>query len=313
VGAPKKVRAHFTAGELEAVSDEVSVVAVPSAEAGMLLHLDFESLIDGNLINKASGETNVQVTGDAPLTPGRVGGMGIAMNGGILSVPAAGTDLELVGSSYTIAWWMRQTRPVAATVYSMSNNLALPVRSGYSGVLFSGGNRFLSHHGSTPTNGAVLDPNLSTILPTWTNWLHMAVIYNGAQRMIYTNGILAASRPAVASIIGTGRDDLYIGGSWFGVLDDFRIYNYALTGDELSALVNAPLPESRMEITVDGSGLLIRWPNDPATQYRLDYSTTLGETAVWQPANSLPQVLGGYVQVRPAFSGERRYFRLRKL
>jgi hypothetical protein len=312
-GVTRNVRVRLNAGDLETFSNEVEIETVSPSDARLLLHLDFEEIIDGKLVNLANGETNVQILGTLSLLPGRVDEFGIGMDGlGYLQVPAAGSDLELVGSSYTIAWWMRQTRQGNTPLYALGDYLS-PVRNGYAGVLHLGGAQFHAHHASSQTGGTIADPPLTLNLPRWTNWLHLAVVYNGAQRLIFTNGLLAASRPASGPIVGTGRDDLYIGSSSFGVLDDFRIYNYALASDELAALVNSAAPETRIQVSFQDGALLIRWPDAGAVQYRVDYSTTLGPAASWQPLTAPSQNSGGYIQVQPPTNGEARYFRLRKL
>ena len=73
-------------------------------------------------------------------------------------------------------------------------------------------------------------------------WYHVAGIYDGSKMSLYINGALDASQEASGSISRTDAPVL-IGANadmpdrfWNGMLDDVRVYNYALSGDALAAL-----------------------------------------------------------------------------
>jgi hypothetical protein len=81
-----------------------------------------------------------------------------------------------------------------------------------------------------------------TVLNTG-QWYHVAGTWDGAQVRIYLNGILDNDPPDSYSLtLNTDTRDLYIGGRsgtdlLNGTLDDVRIYNRALTLEEVSDLV----------------------------------------------------------------------------
>lgn len=73
---------------------------------------------------------------------------------------------------------------------------------------------------------------------------HFVMIYDGSKISIYTDGVLKESINATGTIL-QNSNNIYIsrynfGGNYFfdGVLDDFRIYNRALTQQEITALYN---------------------------------------------------------------------------
>jgi hypothetical protein len=73
---------------------------------------------------------------------------------------------------------------------------------------------------------------------------HLVMIYDGTKLRMYCNGELKVSTPASGLLI-QNTNKIYIsrynfGGDYFfdGILDDFRIYNRALTEPEVSALFN---------------------------------------------------------------------------
>jgi PKD repeat protein len=82
-------------------------------------------------------------------------------------------------------------------------------------------------------------------LPVGT-WSYVATTYNGSSQRLYVNGILIASRPQTGRI-ASGWGPLRIGGDslwgehFHGLIDEIRVYNRALTIDEIKLDMNAPL------------------------------------------------------------------------
>jgi hypothetical protein len=75
-------------------------------------------------------------------------------------------------------------------------------------------------------------------------WHHIAAIYDGSKMYLIINGDLDSSQPA-SGRINTNNAPVYIGGNsentgryWNGLIDDVRVYNYALTKEEVTALSN---------------------------------------------------------------------------
>jgi hypothetical protein len=82
-------------------------------------------------------------------------------------------------------------------------------------------------------------------------WHHVAGVYDGSKIYLYIDGIEDVSKPASGQIKPSDYS-VYIGGNastheadynferfWTGLLDDLRIYNYALTPDEIAELVGS--------------------------------------------------------------------------
>jgi len=121
-----------------------------------------------------------------------------------------------------------------------------------------------------------------------------------------------------SDIIGSGRDDLFLGAeseskfSAFGALDDFRIYNYALATDEIQALVNAPPPQTRVSISQSNGELTLTWPATDNAQYRVEYATEL-PAASWTPVSATLQLSGNYYQLKIPAPTTTRFYRVRQL
>jgi chitodextrinase len=77
-------------------------------------------------------------------------------------------------------------------------------------------------------------------------WTHVAMTYNGATIRFYVNGVEVASGPKTGSI-ATSANPLEIGGDGIwgqyfqGLIDEVRVYNVALTAQQIQADMNAPV------------------------------------------------------------------------
>jgi hypothetical protein len=82
--------------------------------------------------------------------------------------------------------------------------------------------------------------------PHMNNWTHLAATYDGAMQRLYVNGILAASRSQIGSIV-TSNGIMSIGGNsilgeyFTGIIDEVRIYNGALSLSQIQTDMNTPL------------------------------------------------------------------------
>jgi hypothetical protein len=75
----------------------------------------------------------------------------------------------------------------------------------------------------------------------FNQWSHLAIVYNAGERIIYVNGNVDVS-DSIVSGLNIKSDTTYIGanlheGTFFqGMIDDIRIYNTALTAEEIDEL-----------------------------------------------------------------------------
>jgi hypothetical protein len=99
------------------------------------------------------------------------------------------------------------------------------------GLLVSG-NRYGAIHGTIEVNDG--------------QWHHVAGTYDGAQICLYVDGALDTSVNAAGSI-NINDQSVYIGENaekperfWNGLIDDVRIYNYALSADEIAVIASPP-------------------------------------------------------------------------
>jgi hypothetical protein len=89
-------------------------------------------------------------------------------------------------------------------------------------------------------------PLYGTVPLTANTWAHVAATYDGATMRLYVNGVEVSSR-AQTGAIATSTNPLQIGGDSFygqyftGLIDEVRIYNQALSVDEIQSDMNTPV------------------------------------------------------------------------
>ncbi|MHC4496048.1 MAG: LamG domain-containing protein, partial [Planctomycetota bacterium] len=118
---------------------------------------------------------------------------------------------------------------------------------------------------NTPAGDTIVQG--TTILAT-NEWIHIALTYDGAEARIYVNGQLDASM-SVSGEITQSNNELRIGrgepaGYFMGMIDDVRVYNHALTEDELMSAMEgggATYPSARGPNPTNGALHPQTWVN----------------------------------------------------
>lgn len=97
----------------------------------------------------------------------------------------------------------------------------------------------------------------SDILPTG-QWVHIAAVYDGSTMKLFRDGTLVGNLDKNGSLSVNEDAEVTIGqnpdgyGSWDGLLDEVRIYNRALTAEEIAVLAGigdqTPAPPSNLQI-----------------------------------------------------------------
>jgi hypothetical protein len=78
-------------------------------------------------------------------------------------------------------------------------------------------------------------------------WTHLATTYDGAMLRLFVNGSEVASRPLAGSLL-ISSGPLRIGGNsiwgefFKGRIDEVRLYDRALSAEEVADAMNTPLP-----------------------------------------------------------------------
>jgi concanavalin A-like lectin/glucanase superfamily protein len=158
-------------------------------------------------------------------------------------------------NTYSMSAWLNLTSETANEYPAIVH---LDIGSKANGIYIEGNSVLGATFGivfvvaNTTTNNAVL----STAFSTGT-WIHICGTWNGTTSLIYLNGVVQTNTYTDGNYTGIspyefGRGD---GGNLLnGKLDDLRIYNHALTSQEVLSLAKS---RSRLNIT---TGLIAYWP-----------------------------------------------------
>ena len=81
------------------------------------------------------------------------------------------------------------------------------------------------------------------MIPSYNTWVHFVLVHDGTRSKLYVNGKLVEDYAVTLDtdnganvVLGRYQSDVNL---FIGQLDDFRLYNYALTQEEAASLYTA--------------------------------------------------------------------------
>ncbi len=221
----------------------MALPSLPVVRDGLVAAYAFDEG-SGTDVADSSGYGNVGVISNAHWTNGRFGrALTFNGNGWVTVNDSASLDLShgmtleaWVYPTATLSDWsdviMKQQSWSASTKHGASYYLAAASRQG-------------------PPVAAVKAPTEQVVRGTSkvpaSRWSHLATTYDGTTQRLYLNGTLVASRTVPAGAIAAGTGPLRIGGDslwgkyFNGMIDEVRIYNRALSTNEVKADMNTPV------------------------------------------------------------------------
>jgi hypothetical protein len=183
-------------------------------------------------------------------TTGVAGKLGQAVTfGGTSDVLALASSISLSSGTWTIAAWFNTPLPVTSSGW---RTLTRGATADHQVIVDATG--LLGTYDNTGGTGFHSSGYNVSSLPA--GWHHMAAVGSGSATTFYIDGASAgvanSESTSQVSYIGNYQG----GGQQFGTIDDVRIYNRALSSDEVSTLYNGG------PVT---SGLVGYWPFDTYT------------------------------------------------
>ncbi len=212
----------------------------------------------------------------------------------VITVPHA-ADFDLVGDLTLSLWFRRLTSHGGLVSKGASDNSAWNY-----GVYMSASNYLIFYSDDTvPTSVS------SNTTITDTDWHHVVVTREGNDVTIYLDGIVEASG-TMAGAFGTDSFDVHIGKSgdifsgdtFGGTIDDVRIYDRALTAQEVVRLYNTHAIEKATEIVTDG--LVAYWRLDETSGTIIDSVGTNNGTG----QNGIQYASTGIIGTAMGFDGD---------
>lgn len=214
------------------------------------IRLDYSSNLTRGLVGywsfqSGAGQTAFDISGnknDGPFIgspkwiPGKYG-PALMLSGSAQYIRVPTNPVLKPTGAITIAFWAKPTATGSSLRLIDCENAGGSVGYVIAQGLVSG---WLCRIGGTITN-------TSTGILTLNIWQHVCATYDGANIRLYINGIVVDTKAKTGAIGYSGSSDVFIGsiptvGSyWPGAIDDGRIYNRALSSQEIKQLVLNPL------------------------------------------------------------------------
>lgn len=228
---------------------------------------------EGDARDRSGNGNNAEPSASATYGAGRVGASAIALGGAVrrLDLPPGVARHDRLTVAAWVYWnggasWQR--------VFDFGNGtgqyLFLTPAAAGAGLRFA------------IKNGGAEQQLNAAALPTG-RWVHVAVTLDGPSARFYVDGVAVASSSTFSIRPSDVNPALnYIGASQFdadpafgGLVDEFRIYNHALSAGEISALIaGTPPAPAGLAATPGPLQLQLSWtPVANATGYTLRYAT----------------------------------------
>lgn len=203
-------------------------------DLNMLVYFPFDSLNvkDGETLTKDYSEFHRSaVVENAVLVQGRKGNA-LRFDGDADAVLNYfdGDNLD----DFTVSAWVKADKLPNKMASDFPGIVSNEDYSGNSGFYFGVYRRKGSQVGLR-LNGAS-EYELSSVFDSSGRWVHLAEVYDGDRLWLYKNGNLVDVKKVGTFSIKDSGEVLRIGNGWEGSIDELRIYNRALTSQEISLL-----------------------------------------------------------------------------
>jgi len=236
----------------------VAVAQSPTIRDGLVMWQTWEN---GNAVDRISSNNGTLI--GSPLFPAGVVGRSISLDGSSQSVSNVGNlaSFSFIQNTmvFTIATWLRSnsvsTRQVVLANANTSADKGVLLLFEHLSTVGTQAIRFVSYRGSLGNPRSDSHSGNNTL--TDTRWHHVVVVGDGTVTPIYyidgvhqTTTVINSSGPAPS---GNTTRPTVIGRltsgelNWNGDLDDFRIYNRALSAQEIAAIYNERLRQPMYE------------------------------------------------------------------
>jgi hypothetical protein len=294
-----------TTSTKQSYSDEVvvmagtgsSVASVLATDAipGLVAHWKMDETSGTTLVDSSPYGNNATTVGSPTFVPG-LQGNALQLDGSTQYATApnsASLDINGAGASsaITLAAWIKPTNTTATTQNIIKKANTSSISDGYELSLGSATSTWpqkVFFRLNQLTSGDGFRVNSTTNYPlNGTAWMHIAATFDGTTMKLYVNGVQEGgdvTGPAGGIVsntlaVGIGAQP-NASTKFMGLLDDARVYNRALTPEEIQALILVPpaapsLSSPNNLATAINISPTLTWTASPgATSYQVQVSST---------------------------------------
>jgi hypothetical protein len=207
------------------------------------------------------------------LIPGKIG-QAVRFDGSSQYINAPSTPFN--NSSGTVSWWQKSNLDFNSGTVRGIWGTGRSDTAYVSAQIYSDNNWYVGWNTGLGFEARVVIPATAMNAPK-NQWAHYTVVWNSTGTRFYMNGVLIGSSGVVPPIATLGAN-MFIGGMNFlqqfsiifyynGSIDDYRVYNSALSPSEVTALYKLgssklAVPDNYLASTPTGSGLVGYWSMD---------------------------------------------------
>jgi hypothetical protein len=213
----------------------------PPAPSGLVLALGFNEAAGATVVNDASGLGHNGAVREAQFVAGRFGNALSfdGVNDWVTVADSAALDLS---SAMTMEAWVKPSVVAGWQTVMLKEGTATMAYELYAN---NDVNRPAAYF---TTAGGALRAATGTAKLAANTWTHIAIAYDGVNMKVYVNGVLVRTVARAGAILATAGP-LHIGGNqvwggefFSGLIDEVRIYNRALSLEEIAADMGTPIP-----------------------------------------------------------------------
>ena len=262
-----RVRMRDSAGNISSTSSPAEVITNCSLDTAMVYYR-----FDGDSADE-NGVYDAVESGSPVYVDGVVGDQALSFDGSddYLTLPAGIVDSDDI----TIAcWYYIDTANTWQRIFDFGN--------GTSDYMFLSPNAY-SSSGSMLRFAARVNSGteevLETSAPAAGTWVHVTVVMKGDVAGLFVNGVLADSGAFTINPTDINPTTNYIGDSQWsadplfdGGIDDFRIYNFALSAKEITMISQSPSFTSNPIVNENGIEMQV-YGGNPLSAYIDNYSS----------------------------------------
>jgi hypothetical protein len=230
---------------------------IDSLEKGMVGYWKLDDA-SGTSATDSSGNGNTGTLTNGPTwTTGQIGGA-VDFDGTNDYIDSGtGSSLNVGGTNLTISAWAKKTTGTDGVM-----NIVNRGQSGVGGYNFGIGVNTCGAHSMNMSKLGVVHICVGSF-PQDTNWHHVVAVWNSSGQKIYVDGVVSGTDSNNQSFNAAYSGSLKIGMDYDGTsspfkgsLDEVRIYNRALSADEVAKLYKTTAPDD------PDTGLVGYWPFD---------------------------------------------------